>query len=323
MAYSHLCNSSNSYNMSSILTITLNPAIDKSTSVQKIIPESKLRCGNIQNDPGGGGINVSKALRELGCDSITLFPAGGHNGEMLKSLVQKKQVRFHCIQVENETRENFIVMETSTNQQYRFNLAGESTDIPLVEKVIEFIHANKFEYILSSGSLLPGLPEDTYAQIARAAKDAGAKYILDTSGPALKVAVEKGVYLLKPNIGELAKLAGIEWLEIEKVEETARLLINKGWAEIVAVSMAKDGAILVTKHEAYRVSVSEVEKKSTVGAGDSMVAGMIYMLSQNKPLDEVIRFGVACGTAATMNEGTELFHKEDAHRLFEEIKISS
>lgn len=303
-----------------ILTITLNPTIDKSTSVLKIEPESKLRCTNIKNDPGGGGINVSKALKKLGCYSITLFPGGGHNGEMLKSLLQKAQIEFHCILVEKETRENFIVLETSTNRQYRFNIPGEPTEIPLVEKVIKFIRTNKFEFIISSGSLLPGLPEDTFAQIAEAAKETGAKFILDSSGPALKAAVQGGVYLLKPNIGELAKLSDIPWLEKEKVEEVARKLIDKGSVEIIAVSMGKDGAIIITRNETHKVASPKAVKKSTVGAGDSMVAGMVYMLSQNKPLDEVLQFGVACGTAATMNEGTELFHKEDALKLFEKLK---
>jgi 6-phosphofructokinase 2 len=303
-----------------ILTITLNPTIDKSTSVEKIEPESKLRCGDIKNEPGGGGINVSKALKKLDCKSITLFPTGGHNGEMLKSLLRKEGIRFHCIPVENETRENFVVLETSTNKQYRFTLPGEPTDIPLVQKVIEYIKKNKFEYIICSGSLLPGLPEDTFAQIGCAAKEAGAKFILDTSGPALKAAVEKGVFLLKPNIGELARLSDIQWLEPAMAEEAARTLINKEWVSMVAVSMGRDGAMLVTRDGTYKVASPEVEKKSTVGAGDSMVAGMVYMLTKNKPLDEVIRFGVACGSAATMNEGTELFHREDADRLFHEIK---
>lgn len=305
-----------------ILTITLNPTIDKSTEIGEIEPESKLRCGDIKNEPGGGGINVSKALKELGCDSITLFPAGGNNGEMLKSLLLKENISFLSIPVENETRENFIVLETSTNKQYRFNLPGEATDIPIVEKVIDYISDNKFEYIICSGSLLPGMREDSYALIANAAKNAGAKFILDTSGPALKAAVEKGVYMLKPNIGELANMAGIKWLEPDQVETTARMLIDKGWVEIIAVSMGKHGAVMVTKNESFKTIIPEMEKKSTVGAGDSMVAGMVYMLSQKKPLCEVLRFGVACGTAATMNAGTELFHKKTVFELYERLKKS-
>lgn len=304
-----------------ILTITLNPTIDKSTSVGKIDPDSKLRCAAMKHEPGGGGINVSKALKKLGCASKTLFPAGGYNGMMLKNLLQQEQIDADVIPVEKETRENFIVLETSTNKQYRFNLPGEPTSIPLVDKVIEYIQKNPSEYIIASGSLLPGLRDDAYAQLAQAAAAAGSKFILDTSGPALGPAIEKGVYLLKPNIGELAKLCGIQWLELDGVEGAARSLIDRGTVTLVAVSMGKDGAMLVSKDATYRVAAPQVEKKSTVGAGDSMVAGMVYMLSLGKPLDEVIRFGVACGTAATMNEGTELFHKEDVERLFQNLQV--
>ena len=182
--------------------------------------------------------------------------------------------------------------------------------------MLAYIQNNKFEFIVGSGSILPGLPADAYAQIARAAKLSGAKFILDTSGDALETAVKEGVYMLKPNIGELAKLSSITWLETDKVEEAARKLIDEGLVELVAVSMGKDGAILVSKDEAYRVPVPEVEKKSTVGAGDSMVAGMVHMLAKHKPLQQVICFGVACGTAATLNEGTQLFDPEDVETLY-------
>lgn len=306
-----------------ILTITLNPTIDKSTSVEKIAPESKLRCAAMKHEPGGGGINVSKALKKLGCDSKTLFPAGGYNGLMLKHLLHEEHIEAEVIPVEKETRENFIVLETSTNKQYRFNLPGEPTSIPLLEKVIEYIQNNPFEYIIASGSLLPGMTDDTYAQIAKVAASMGAKFILDTSGPALEAAVNEGIYLLKPNIGELAKLSGIQWLEADGVEAAARKLIDQGKVMLVAVSMGKDGALLISKDASYKVLAPEVEKRSTVGAGDSMVAGMVYMLSQGKTLEEVIRFGVACGTAATMNHGTELFYKEDAERLFQTMKVES
>ena len=299
-----------------ILTITLNPTIDKSTSVEKIIPDSKLRCTVAKNEAGGGGINVSKALQKLKTENIALFTAGGIIGRLLQKLLQQDHVPMHVIEVDKETRENLIVLETSTNKQYRFNMPGQEADQQVLDDVLAYIQNNKFEFIVGSGSILPGLPADAYAQIARAAKLSGAKFILDTSGDALETAVIEGVYMLKPNIGELAKLSSITWLETDKVEEAARKLIDEGLVELVAVSMGKDGAILVSKDEAYRVPVPEVEKKSTVGAGDSMVAGMVHMLAKHKPLQQVICFGVACGTAATLNEGTQLFDPEDVETLY-------
>lgn len=305
--------------MASILTITLNPSIDKSTTVEKIEPDSKLRCSAVKNEAGGGGINVSKALKELGVDVVTLFPAGGNNGQMLITILRKEGIDSNVIEVEQETRENFMVVESASGKQFRFIMPGEPAEEAVLKNVLAFIRGHQFDYIVASGSILPGLPTDAYAQIAEAANDSGARLVLDTSGEALKLAVQKKVFMLKPNIGELAKLSDIKWLETDHVEQTAKKLIDKGLSELIAVSMGKDGALLVTREETHRVAVPEVEKKSTVGAGDSMVAGMVYMLSTNKPVSEVIRFGVACGTAATMNPGSELFHKSDAEGLFERL----
>src|SRR5690606_17225751 len=283
--------------------------IDKSTSVDKIIPDSKLRCSAVKNEAGGGGINVSKSLQKLNAQNIALFPAGGNIGKLLQQLLKQEGVPMHVIEVEKETRENIIVQETSTNKQFRFNMPGEKADAQVLESILQYIRENKFEFIVGSGSILPGLPVNAYAQIAKVAKESGAQFILDTSGEALEAAVNEGVFMVKPNIGELAKLSKITWLENDKVEEAARALINKGKVELVAVSMGKDGAILVSKDETYRVPVPALEKKSTVGAGDSMVAGIVHMLAQRKPLKDVICFGVACGTASTLNEGTQLFKK--------------
>jgi 6-phosphofructokinase 2 len=164
-----------------------------------------------------------------------------------------------------------------------------------------------------------GLPTNFYQKIATIAKEANIKVIVDTSGEALKKVLETGVYLIKPNIGELAKLIGVERLELPEVEKAAKKLIENKSAEIVVVSLGADGAILVTKDETHLVKAPKVEKKSTVGAGDSMIGGMVWALSQNKTLKEVIQIGVCCGTATTMNEGTQLFKEEDVMRLLKDI----
>ena len=168
-----------------------------------------------------------------------------------------------------------------------------------------------------SGSLNEGLPTDFYQHIAYLAKQSGSKVIVDTSGEALQKVLEIGVYLIKPNVGELAKLIGVERLEMDEVVHAAQKLIEKGSAEIVVVSLGPQGAVLVTATQTEFVPAPNVVKKSTVGAGDSMVGAMVWALSQTKNLKEVVQWGVACGSAATMNEGTQLFKLEDAKRLFE------
>lgn len=306
-----------------ILTVTLNPCIDKSSSVKEMEPDSKLRCTEIVNEPGGGGINVSKALKKLGADSLALFPAGGHNGNMLCALLDEVKLPFHAVDTKVETRENWIVLETSINNQYRFTFPGRPVQEETIQTLIDHIRNFSPTYVVASGSLPPGLPDHFYGLIVKNATSIGARCIVDTSGPALEALKGKGAYLIKPNIGELCNLLQIETLDKNDVPDAAQQIITDGYAEIVAVSMGPHGAWLVSKDEKHFAGAPKVEKRSTVGAGDSMVAGITYMLQQHRTLKEAISFGVACGSAATMNEGTQLFNKVDAERLYLEITGNS
>ncbi|MDX2045189.1 MAG: 1-phosphofructokinase family hexose kinase [Chitinophagaceae bacterium] len=306
-----------------IVTITLNPCIDKSTTAEKLFPEAKLRCSSMINEPGGGGINVSKALKKLGETATAVFPAGGHNGEMLKGLLKKEDIPFYALPAAHETRENWVILETQTNNQYRLTFPGENTNEETLQQVITKLKELKPEIIVASGSLPPGLPVNAFAQIAHTAKQLNSHYVLDTSGEALRAAADVGVFLLKPNLSELSRLIGKDKLNDEEVNEAANEIIQKGYAEAVAVSLGAGGALLVTGHFRERVIAPSVKKQSTVGAGDSMVAGMVYQLHKGKTFSEMIRLGVSCGTAATMNPGTQLFNPSDVYRLYEEINLQS
>jgi 6-phosphofructokinase 2 len=304
-----------------IVTITLNPCIDKSTTVDKIVPDSKLRGSELVLEAGGGGINVSKALKELGCSSLAVFTAGGRNGDWLKEWMENAGINTKTIQLHGETRENFMVVESSSGKQYRFVLPGPEVSQEIVQQTIDTINGLPAPptHIVISGSIPPGMNEDAVAVIAKALKPTNAKLIVDTSGEALRKALEVGVYLIKPNIGELAKLTGKEYLELDEVDDAALALINKGAAEIVVVSMGPSGAMAVGKSGVEQVPAPTVKKLSTVGAGDSMVAGITWMLSQGKTPGEALRMGVACGTAATMNSGTQLFKRADVEKLYQWI----
>jgi 6-phosphofructokinase 2 len=304
--------------MKTIVTLTPNPAIDKSTVVDRILPEHKLRCDTPKFEAGGGGINVSKAIKRLDGESLAIFPSGGPTGIMLEGLLKEEGVTYQTVPIQNWTRENFIVVESSTNGQFRFGLPGPDMTVGEGQACLDALLKvrTKPDYIVASGSLSPGLPLDFFAQVARIAKQLGSRFILDTSGEPLQLAVNEGVYLLKPNLGELSKLAGMESLEMEMVDDVAQEIISKGSCEVMVVSLGPSGALLVTKDGYTHVPAPSVKKKSTVGAGDSMVAGMTWSLAQSKSLQEMVRFGVACGTAATMNSGTELFRKADVDKLY-------
>ncbi len=303
-----------------VLTVTLNPCIDKSSTVEKLKPESKLRCSEVVNEPGGGGINVSKALQKLDTSTVALFPAGGHNGNMLCSLLKEENILFHAVDTKVETRENWIVHETSTNAQYRFTFPGREVQEETIKTLVDQIRAFAPTYVVASGSLPPGLPDYFYGLIVKNAAAVGARCIVDTSGPALQAMKGKKAYMIKPNIGELCKMLQIDWLDKEDVPDAAQQAIYDGFAEVIVVSLGPDGAWLVSSDKRYFVEAPKVEKRSTVGAGDSMVAGITYSLQKGWALRDAIRFGVACGSAATMNQGTQLFRREDAERLFARIR---
>lgn len=304
-----------------IVTITMNPAIDKSTMAEKFIPEKKLRCTELMVEAGGGGINVSKAIKKLGGESVAVFPAGGNNGELLKRIMEKEKISHKSMPVYAETRECFTITEHTTNAQYRFVMPGAALTNEETEQCFQFINTLKPcpDIIVASGSLPSGVPDNFFAHLAIKAKQRGAKFIVDTSGVPLQLAAQEGVYLLKPNLSELCSLVGKEYLQLNEVDEAAKQVIEKGHCKVVVVSMGPAGAMLVTKDVHEKIPAPTVKKLSTVGAGDSMVAGMAWMMEQGKSLSEMVRFGVACGTAATMNEGTQLFKKEEVLKLYEWI----
>ena len=306
--------------MLKIITITFSPCIDKSTSVPELFPEKKLKCAEPKLDPGGGGINVSRAIKKLGGDTLAIFPSGGYTGKFFNYLIESENIPSIIVESSNETRENIIVLDESSGNQYRFGMPGTVLNENEWTKILEAVTAiEKPDYIVASGSLPPGVPSDIYARISKMAKSKNAKFIVDTSGDALKHAIAEGAFLIKPNLGELALLTGVEKIELNDVENLAKKILQENPCEIIVVSLGKDGAILVTKNETYKASAPDVQRKSTVGAGDSMLAGIVYSISKGLNLEQALQYGVACGTAATMNYGTELFHIKDVEALYKQM----
>lgn len=307
--------------MEKIVTLTLNPAIDKSTSVKSIVPDKKLRCNSPVFEPGGGGVNVSRAIKKLGGASTAVYLAGGYSGKHYEHLLDIEGIELCVIEIEGHTRENLIVVDELANLQYRFGMPGPEIMESEWQKCLQVLEASTgIEYIVASGSLSSGVPIDIFAKLACLAKKINARLILDTSGEPLKHAVDDGVFMIKPNLGELSALHGVEELQKEDAIEAAQQIINKGGSEVMVISMGPSGAMLVTKDEVFSSPSPTVKKRSTVGAGDSMVAGMVLALSRGWNWPDVLRYGIATGTATTMNAGTALCKKEDVERLFSLLK---
>lgn len=310
--------------MTPIITITFNPTIDTNISVPAMVPEKKLRCSEPVFEPGGGGINVARAIKRLGGRAKAFYLSGGCNGLFLKNMLASQGVESVAINIKNNTRENIIVLDKATNLQYRFCLPGPLVDRTEWEQLFQEIMKTEMpEYIVVSGSLAQGMPANIMAGIASIAKTKNAKLIVDTSGEALKLAIQEGVYMIKPNLAELASLAGTDELNTKSAEAEARLLIAGKHCEVVIVSMGRAGAMLVADGITEMIQSPQAKTKSTVGAGDSMVAGIVLSLSRGKCLLEAMQYGVACGTAATMNPGTELCRLKDTEELYRIIRSSA
>jgi 6-phosphofructokinase 2 len=311
--------------MADILTITMNPALDVSTSTDKIMAAHKLRCAPETLHPGGGGINVARVLHRLRGDCMALYPAGGFKGQILRQLLDEEDVPNHCVPVEGETRESFSVLEASSGQEFRFVLPGPHLTPLEWQACLDYV--SEFEapcrYIVASGSLPPGVPVDFYARLAALARARGSLLVLDTSGPALAAALATGVFMVKPSLRELRELSGQpldteqQWLGV------AQQLVTNGQAQIVALSLGADGALLVTARQTLRARSLPVQVVSSIGAGDSFVAGLLWALNLQKDLEQAFRYGMAAGAAALLSAGTALCQVADVERLHNEVTITS
>jgi len=303
--------------MAAIVTLTINPALDIATSTDRVEPTHKLRCSMPRYDPGGGGINVARAVHALGGDAVAIFPAGGAAGEMIRHLLEQQGVRHNAIAISGFTRESLAVEERMTGRQFRFLLPGPQISESDQERCLDqlALAAAEATYIVASGSLPLGVPEDFYARIAKLAQRLGKCLILDTSGAALKKA-GGGIYLLKPSQRELGDLVGREIRTEREQEHAAREIIEHGRSEVVVVSLGDQGALLVTAEGVERFAAIPVEARGSVGAGDSMLAGIVLSLCQGLELAEAVRFGMAAGAAALLGSGTELCRRSDVERLY-------
>jgi len=304
-----------------IVTLTMNPAIDVSASVDYVIPDDKLRCGSPTYEAGGGGINVARAIRKLGGDALALFPAGGPAGVLLGTLLDAERVRHRTVPIGGWTRENMNVAERVTRRQFRFIMPGP----PLVEREWQaiLVELDALDptpgFVVASGSLPPGVPADFYAQLARRLRGRGVRLVLDSSGEPLRRAIGTGVYLLKPSLREFEELTGEEGCEESRLPVLARRLVDAARCEILILSLGARGVFWMSATERGRLAAPAVPVKSSVGAGDSMVAGVVLSLARGRALADAVRFGVAAGAAAVMNPGTELCRAEDVERLYGEV----
>ena len=310
--------------MPDIVTLTINPAIDIFVNVGRVEPTRKLRCSAPKRDPGGGGINVARVAHRLGSRVTAIYPTGGAIGKLLHRLVEREGIDSLVTPSHVETRENFTAYEETTGEQYRFVLPGSALHRAEWQAVLDKLTAlpEKPKFVVASGSVPPGVPEDFFAHVAREAKQLGAQCVVDTSGPALKAALVQGVTLIKPNLVELSDLVGAA-LDNDGVRIAAcRKLIAGGRVKAVALTLGDQGALLVTADEAFRAQPMAIEPVSAVGAGDSFLGGLVSALASGHSLQQAFRVAVAAASAAVLSPGTELCRADEVQRLLPEVKVS-
>jgi 6-phosphofructokinase 2 len=266
-------------------------------------------------------VNVSRAIKKLGGESMLLYPAGGLTGERLQGLLDEEGLNFRPFPIEGLIRESLVIIEESTGRQYRFGMPGPELQKKEWEQFLDVLSAVKPapDYLVASGSLPPGVPADFYARVARAGKKKGAKTIIDASGEALEEALKEGVYLIKPNVREFRELVGEDIKEESQIKAAAQKMVKSGRCEVLVISLGAAGALMVSEEISEHILPPTVPIVSKVGAGDSMVAGIVLSLARGKPLRESVLFGTAAGTSAVITPGTELCRREDAERLFKSM----
>jgi 6-phosphofructokinase 2 len=309
--------------MSGMLTLTPGPAVDVSTSVDRLEPEDKLRCAPARRDPGGGGINVARVAHRLGAEVTAVFPAGGPTGAVLEALLGEEGLPVRVVPIEEDTRENFFVMEVSTGRQFKFILPGPALNAAAHAACLEALELGMIrpEWLVCSGGVPGGGPPDLYARAARAAKAVGTRVALDCYGPALALALDEGVDLFKPSLGELGAYLGRPLPDESAWLSACGQLVAAGKAGTVALSLGDKGALLVTGQGAWRAGAPRVAVASSVGAGDSFLGALLVALSTGLEPADALRRAVAAGAAALLGEGTSLCRPDDLERLERQIEV--
>jgi 6-phosphofructokinase 2 len=299
----------------SILTVTLNPALDLTTETGKVESGYKLRCGPARFDPGGGGVNVSRAIAKLGGCSTALVAVGGPNGEALKLLLDGEGVQARWFPIDGQTRQSVVVNERSSGRQFRFMLPGPDWSKPQAARLLEALETalaestERIGYVVASGSLPNGLPDDYYNRIGELARHKAARFVLDTSGRMLDVASHGGrhpPYAWIMDQREAEYLAGAPLADLDALERFGLELKARKLAEILILTFGEGGAVALSEAETVRAIPPEVEVVSKVGAGDSFVGGLVLKLAGGAHLREACAYAVAAAASAVTSPATEL-----------------
>lgn len=322
-----------------ILTVTMNPTLDVSTSVDKLIDHAKLRCGPELEQVGGGGINVATVIHSLGGHCQAMLPMGGSRGQDILQRLTASGLDCITTPITQQNRQCFTVYETQTQHEYRFVLPGPSLSTSeqaaCVNTILEHLPT---QFLVLSGSLPPGVPDDFYATVIKAVRQEAPslRIVVDSSGQALRHALQAGVYLFKPSREEFGELTGYEprqWDGIVDEHWAACLaacqsFIECGQAQIIALTLGAQGALLVSADQAWHIDPLPVTITSTVGAGDSFVGGFAWAMAQTPDVKtpdmrQAAKVGTAAAAAALQTQGALRFDATEILALSQRVTVTA
>lgn len=305
-----------------IFTVTLNPAVDRELTVDTISFDTVLRALDWQVDCGGKGFNVARMLKSLGISSMALGFAAGKSGEMLAEKLKALGIETDFIWVEGETRTNVSIVSAENGQYVKVNEPGPTiteTDLGLLAKKIgERVVAG--DWWVLAGSLPPGVPPTYYSELITIIQSAGAKVFLDTSDEALRQNCAAKPLLVKPNDEEAHELTGLPVGTKEEIAAVGTAISAMGPANVI-ISLGKKGAVLVNDGQAWLAASPKIEAANPIGAGDSMVAGVVWGLSQGDSMQDALCKGIACGAATAGQKGTSVGSLEQVNQLLAEVQL--
>lgn len=308
--------------MRPIATLTMSPAVDLFTSTGTLYTDSKSRCRIDRREPGGGGINVARNLKRLGLEVMAVFPAGGYHGELLQDLLRERELPFRSIPIRAETTQNLALTERDAERQFHLVFPGAELQEAEWQACIDAIHELEPipQYLVISGSLAPGAPEDFFARVAATARDRGIRVVLDTAGPSLKPTLEAGVHLAKLNREEFSELGYSGDGDHESRLALMGEMVEAGYAELLVVTLGPGGALLATV-DGLRLHAAPPPTPvlSHVGAGDSFVSVMTHQLHQGMEPAVAFRYGVAAAAAAISAEGNQLEGMERVEDIYRKM----
>jgi 6-phosphofructokinase 2 len=310
-------------NLNTITTLCLNPAIDVTYHVDKMLADQKSRSDLTRKDPGGNGINIGRSFHRMKIDAHTFCVIAGNTGKLLQVLLKPQLENIFYESVSGETRINSTIIELDSQTQYQITDAGTPIPPQQLQKVItDFVEQTAQGFGIITGSCQPNIPQSLYAELVTQINHAGGRAVIDTHGEVLKHAINAKPFLIKPNRYELETILGHSLSELTDVAVHARKIQQQGVTH-VCVSLGEQGAVLVSPNNSYYARALKVPVNNTVGAGDSMVAGLVAGFSLGKSPEEALRYGIACGAGTVMHPGTELFSNDELASFRQQVTIET